>query len=181
MTTMRNRIRILRGDITRLDVNAVVNAANTTLLGGGGVDGAIHRGTGPELRRYCAGLGGCPTGEARITPGFGLPAKYIIHTVGPVWHGGGHGEAALLEACYRNSFELARDHDVATLAFPAISCGAYGYPKAAAATIAVTACWRALAQVPQFEQVTLIDFDGEMTPLYHDALDRLATDTPNPS
>ena len=181
MTTIANRIRILRGDITRLDVDAIVNAANTTLLGGGGVDGAIHRGAGPELRRYCAGLGGCPTGEARITPGFGLPAKYIIHTVGPVWHGGGHGEAALLEACYRNSFDLARDHDVATLAFPAISCGAYGYPKPAAATIAVVACWRALAQVPQFEQVTLIDFDGEMTPLYQGALDRLAGNPPNPS
>lgn len=176
MTSIRNRIRILRGDITRLDVDAVVNAANATLLGGGGVDGAIHRGAGPELRRHCAELGGCPTGEARITPGFGLPAKYIIHTVGPVWRGGDHGESALLEACYRNSFELARDHGVASIAFPAISCGAFGYPKAAAALIAVAACCRALAQVPQFEEVTLIDFDGEMTPLYHGALDRLAAD-----
>lgn len=179
MSSIRDRIRILRSDITRLDVDAIVNAANTTLLGGGGVDGAIHRGAGPELQRYCAELGGCPTGEARITPGFALPAKYVIHTVGPVWHGGGHGEAGLLEACYRNSFELARSHDVASIVFPAISCGAYGYPKAEAATIAVAACWRALAQTAQFTEVTLIDFDGAMTPLFQGALDRMASDTPN--
>ncbi len=130
-------IKVVQGDITALKVDAIVNAANSTLLGGGGVDGAIHRAAGPELKAYCTKLGGCPTGEAKITPGFRLPAKYIIHTVGPVWHGGKSQEATLLANCYRNSLELALKNDVKTIAFPSISTGAYGYPKEEAAKIAV--------------------------------------------
>lgn len=130
-------IKVVQGDITALKVDAIVNAANSTLLGGGGVDGAIHRAAGPELKSYCAKLGGCPTGQAKITPGFKLPAKYVIHTVGPVWHGGKSQEATLLANCYRNSLELALKNGVKTIAFPSISTGAYGYPKEEAAKIAV--------------------------------------------
>ena len=131
-------IKVVQGDITALKVDAIVNAANSTLLGGGGVDGAIHRAAGPELKAYCAKLGGCPTGEAKITPGFKLPAKYVIHTVGPVWHGGKSNESTLLANCYRNSLELALKNGVKTIAFPSISTGAYGYPKEEAAKIAVS-------------------------------------------
>ena len=130
-------IEVLKCDITQLPVDAIVNAANSSLMGGGGVDGAIHRAAGPELKEYNRKLGGCPTGEARISPGFRLPAKWIIHTVGPVWHGGDRGEPELLRAAYRNSFKLAREHGVRSIAFPAISTGAYGYPKEAAARIAI--------------------------------------------
>lgn len=130
-------ISVQVGDITRLEVDAIVNAANTTLLGGGGVDGAIHRAAGPALRGECEGLGGCPTGEARITGGHDLPAKFVIHAVGPVWSGGNRGEAELLKSCYRHCLDLARENGVRTIAFPAISTGAYGFPKQEAARIAL--------------------------------------------
>jgi len=130
-------IRIVTADITKLEVDAIVNAANSSLLGGGGVDGAIHRASGPELYETCRHLGGCPAGEARITPGFRLPARWIIHTVGPVWHGGGKGEAELLRSCYERSLELAREHGARTVAFPGISTGVYRFPKEPAARIAL--------------------------------------------
>ncbi len=133
------RIEIVTADITGLDVDVIVNAANASLLGGGGVDGAIHRGAGPEVLAACRAIGGCPTGEARITPGFRLPAHWVIHTVGPVWHGGEHGEAALLESCYRASFALAAARGARSIAFPAISTGVYRFPKPLATRIALAA------------------------------------------
>lgn len=140
---MQPALDLIEADITTLAVDAIVNAANESLLGGGGVDGAIHRAAGPELLAACRVLPAlrtgarCPTGEARLTPGFRLPARFVVHTVGPVWRGGAHGEAGLLAACYRNSLQLAHEHGIATIAFPAISCGVYGYPLDAAAAIAV--------------------------------------------
>ena len=137
MSSRGLRMEVVEGDITVLDVDAIVNAANETLLGGGGVDGAIHRAAGLELTVYCQSLGGCPTGEARITPGFRLPARHVIHTVGPVWGGGQYGEDDLLASCYRNSLALAVENEVRTIAFPAISTGVYGFPAERAAMIAV--------------------------------------------
>ena len=157
---MHDRIDIVEGDITTLALDAIVNAANTTLLGGGGVDGAIHRAAGPDLLAACAALGGCATGEAKITPGFDLPARYVVHTVGPVWGGGERGETGLLASCYRNSLALAREHGLASIAFPAISTGAYGFPPDRAAWIAVTATLDMLAQADDIARVVFCCFDA---------------------
>jgi O-acetyl-ADP-ribose deacetylase (regulator of RNase III) len=148
-------------DITRQSVDAIVNAANASLLGGGGVDGAIHRAAGPELLAYCRELGGCPTGEARITPGFRLKARWIIHTVGPVWRGGGDNEDDLLARCYRNSLVLAVAHEVRTIAFPQISTGAYGFPMRRAAGIAVAAIAGFLSRETRIEEVRCICFNAD--------------------
>jgi O-acetyl-ADP-ribose deacetylase (regulator of RNase III) len=155
------RIEVRRGDITTEKVDAIVNAANSTLLGGGGVDGAIHRAAGPELLAYCRSLGGCPTGEARITPGFRLPARWVIHTVGPVWRGGQRGEDGLLDSCYRQSFRQAASHDVRSLAFPMISTGAYRFPIERACGIAVRAVLDGLACHPSIELVRLVCFSED--------------------
>ena len=153
-----DRLAVVEGDITLMAVEAIVNAANESLLGGGGVDGAIHRVAGAQLLEACRKIGGCPTGEARITPGFNLPAKWVIHTVGPVWRGGGAGEAQLLQCCYRNSMALAAENRIKSLAFPAISCGVYGYPVDQAAHIAVQTVRESLAAFPAIESVKLVCF-----------------------
>ena len=149
-------------DITTLQVDAIVNAANERLLGGGGVDGAIHRAAGPELLAACRAIGGCPTGEAVLTPGFRLPAKYVIHTVGPVWRGGGRNEAALLAGCYRNSLAIARVNSIETIAFPAISCGVYGYPLDEAARIAVQTIRAFVREHGTPREVLLVCFTPEV-------------------
>ncbi len=150
------RIHIVQGDITKLDVDAIVNAANTTLLGGGGVDGAIHRVAGPELLAECRTLGGCEPGQAKITRGYRLPARFVIHTVGPVWRGGKHDEARTLANCYRNSLKLAVENKIKTIAFPAISCGAYGYPIQGAVGIASKATRDFLATNGEIQRVIFV-------------------------
>ncbi len=164
------RIQILRGDITKLDVDAIVNAANTTLLGGGGVDGAIHRAAGPELLAECRTLGGCRPGEAKITRGYLLPARFVIHTVGPIWRGGKHDEARTLTNCYRNSLQLAVENEINTLAFPAISCGAYGYPIEEAAQIAFKATREFLAISDELQKVIFVVWSEDDYDAYREAL-----------
>ncbi len=167
---MKTKMRVVTGDITKLEADAIVNAANRTLLGGGGVDGAIHRAAGPELLEECRKLGGCETGGAKITPGFRLPARFVIHTIGPVWRGGAKGEPELLASCYRNSLALAERHGLESVAFPAISCGVYGYPVERAARLAVreTAEFLASHQLP--EEVIFVCFDPETAAEYRGAL-----------
>ena len=161
MKTSASKIDIARGDITKLDVDAIVNAANTTLLGGGGVDGAIHRAAGPELLAECRALGGCEPGEAKITRGYHLPARFVIHTVGPIWRGGKHGEPETLANCYRNSLRLAVENGIKTIGFPAISCGAYGYPIQAAARIAMNTIHEFLADTDELDKVIFVLWDAD--------------------
>ncbi|HEX4574104.1 MAG TPA: O-acetyl-ADP-ribose deacetylase [Gemmatimonadales bacterium] len=160
------RLEAVQGDLTRQRVDAIVNAANATLLGGGGVDGAIHRAAGPRLLAACRELGGCPTGEARITPGFDLPATYVIHTVGPVWSGGLRGEPELLRGCYVNALRLAIAHAVRSIAFPAVSTGAYGYPIERAAALAVTTVEEEARQAPRLEVVRFVCFSAADLAVY---------------
>ncbi len=163
-------LHLIQGDITTFTGDAIVNAANSSLLGGGGVDGAIHRAAGFQLLEECRQLGGCPTGEARITAGYNLPARYVIHTVGPVWRGGRQGEPELLSACYRNSLLLARKHNLHSLAFPNISTGVYGYPKRPAASIAITTVRSVLLSLDVPLEVTFVCFDQENYSIYSQLL-----------
>src|SRR5437016_6657680 len=170
---MSVRLRAIETDITRLAVDAIVNAANTSLLGGGGVDGAIHRAAGPELLRECRTLGGCATGDAKITRGYLLAAKHVIHTVGPVWNGGASGEPPLPALCYRRSLQLALAHSVRTIAFPAISCGVYGYPMERAARIAVRECSRFAPEYDAIERITFQLFGSDALAIYQAELAQL--------
>jgi len=168
--SVRQRIEIVEADITRLEVDAIVNAANSTLLGGGGVDGAIHRAAGKDLLAECRTLGGCKTGEAKLTKGYKLPARYVIHTVGPVWSGGGNGERHQLASCYRKSLELAREHRIRSIAFPGISTGVYRYPVREAADVAIAAIAGELARHDTPQRVILCTFDLVATRIMTEAL-----------
>jgi O-acetyl-ADP-ribose deacetylase (regulator of RNase III) len=171
---MTSRIEILKVDITTLAVDAIVNAANTTLLGGGGVDGAIHRASGPELFDECYQIGGCPTGEARLTKAYRLPAKFVIHTVGPVWSGGDRGEPELLASCYRSVFSVARENGIGSLAFPAISCGVYRFPVDGAVKIAVAETVAELVSSDAVQKVIFACFGDEIYQAYLKAVDSLS-------
>jgi O-acetyl-ADP-ribose deacetylase (regulator of RNase III) len=164
------QLRVIEGDITQQAVEAIVNAANTTLLGGGGVDGAIHRAAGPELLAECRTLGGCPTGQAKITRGYRLPAKWVIHTVGPVWRDGHHGEDELLASCYRSCLALVREHDIHTVAFPSISTGAYGFPMERAARIAISEIRQFLEVEPRVSEVRLVCFGKSALEIHQQAV-----------
>ena len=168
--TAPDRLEAVPADITRLHVDAIVNAANESLLGGGGVDGAIHRAAGPGLLAECRAIGGCPTGEARITGGYRLPARHVIHTVGPIWRGGEHGEPGLLASCYRESLLLARENGVRTIAFSAISCGVYGFPFPRAARIAVSETAMMLAGTAEITRVTFVCFSADALAIYRAVL-----------
>ena len=163
---MKEKIEVVQTDITKLAVDAIVNAANSSLLGGGGVDGAIHRAAGPELLAECRNLNGCPTGNAKITKGYRLPARYVIHTVGPVWHGGAKGEPELLASCYRRCFQLAHENGLTSIAFPAISCGVYGYPLDQACTIALAETKAALERYPGITRVVFALFGNDAFKVY---------------
>lgn len=171
---MKTKVEVLEGDITKIAVDAIVNAANTSLLGGGGVDGAIHRAAGPQLLEECRKIGGCPTGEARITKGYNLPSHYVIHTVGPVWMGGKNGEAELLASCYHSSLVLAKDNKIETIAFPSISTGVYSYPVEAAAEIAISTINDFLRNNTLPQRVYMVCFDKFTFDTYQKAVDKLS-------
>lgn len=175
MSNVLNRTEVVQGDITRLEVDAIVNAANQTLLGGGGVDGAIHRAAGRDLLQECRTLNGCETGEAKMTKGYDLPAKYVIHTVGPVWHGGDRGEPELLAGCYRNSLRLAAENGIKTVAFPSISTGVYGYPIAQASRIAVRETTAFLAVDDRVRRIVFACFSDHDLAVYRQALSEAQT------
>lgn len=167
------KLKVVQGDITTFEVDAIVNAANTSLLGGGGVDGSIHRAAGPDLLAECQTLGGCPTGQAKITKGYNLSAKHVIHAVGPIWRGGSKGESKLLASCYNTSLKLALEHKLQTIAFPAISCGIYGFPISQAATIAVKETANFLELNESIKEVYLVCFDSNIYEAYQLALDAI--------